>query len=129
MLSLSLRRIGVAAAAAGREPLVTGARGFARKRAASPDAETAKAATTTDVVPQAEGPPPAAVAESYGPWKPVVDKDTQLVYYWNTETNETTALGHLPPGVVAPNAHQAMPPGQYQQPTLGRTLAEGVSLN
>jgi len=27
------------------------------------------------------------------PWRPVVDEETQRVYWWNTRTNRTTAVG------------------------------------
>ena len=63
---------------------------------------------------------------TYGPWKPVIHEPTGECYYWNTETNETTALNELPPGVVPP-APQTGQTAQTQGPGLGSTLLQGAT--
>ncbi|CAL5228077.1 g11145 [Coccomyxa viridis] len=53
-----------------------------------------------------------SVAGSADPWKEVVHKETGQVYYWNKQTNETTALGEPKPG---PEGR-----GPVQQVAVGR---------
>mmetsp|Transcript_16353 Transcript_16353/g.31773 ORF Transcript_16353/g.31773 Transcript_16353/m.31773 type:complete len:170 (-) Transcript_16353:312-821(-) len=101
------------------------ARGFARRRGHSkkPFDEPEDALTTTS-----SAPPPATAEKD--PWQPVTDKQTGLVYWWNTETNETTALGMPKPGSEGERMlqqQQEQQAAQYQQPSLGRTMAEGAA--
>jgi hypothetical protein len=62
-------------------------------------------------------------------WEEVVDKNSGQIYYWNTQTNETTALGAPRPS--GPTALGPANPGQvaqqnvqYQQPGLGSVMAQ-----
>mmetsp|Transcript_11058 Transcript_11058/g.20521 ORF Transcript_11058/g.20521 Transcript_11058/m.20521 type:complete len:183 (+) Transcript_11058:326-874(+) len=98
-------------------------RNFARK-SRSQSAEPKKAAVTENV---------PAVKEEYAvhdPWQAVTDRDSGLVYWWNTDTDETTALGAPKP--TAAGAYQGAPPPQgaqqgYAEPTLGQTMAQGAA--
>ena len=72
-------------------------------------------------------PPPAPLAVEDA-WVEVEDKPSGLKYFWNTETNETTALGApKPTGVAAEQA--AQPPAQSggMMSGLGRVVAEGFA--
>ncbi|GBG31347.1 Hypothetical Protein FCC1311_075712 [Hondaea fermentalgiana] len=99
------------------------ARGMARRRGGGKKHQEEDALATTS-----SAPPPATAEED--PWQPVTDKQTGLVYWWNTETNETTAVGVPKPGSEAERQlmmQQQQQVGQYQQPSLGRTMAEGAA--
>jgi len=108
----------------GRGLSTTGRRGGllqrrkARRNAAKGQNETSSA---LQEVKRDTAPPPAS-----GPWQAVTDKQSGLVYWWNTETNETTALGAPKPGSEA-NLALGQQQQQYQQPGLGRTMAEGAA--
>jgi hypothetical protein len=73
-------------------------------------------------------PPPApASAPDADPWKPVRDKATGLVYYWNTQTDETTALGAPKPivGALAANPER---PGFMSMVAEGLAFGTGMHL-
>ena len=68
-----------------------------------------------------------------GNWVRVIDKKTNMPYYWNTETDETTAIGEVPPGFppeqVAPigqPAGSSLSLGQYLKAGLGLGLGFGI---
>lgn len=63
------------------------------------------------------GPPPPAGEI----WQPVKDKATGLTYYWNTQTDETTALGAPKP------SGGALGPPQQQGSSLLGMVAEGMA--
>lgn len=67
--------------------------------------------------------PPPAVVSVEEAWTPVTDKASGLIYYWNTQTNETTALGAPHPASLA-NA-QAQQPGMMSG--LGSVMAQGFA--
>lgn len=56
------------------------------------------------------------VASPADPWTEVVHKETGQIYYWNEQTDETTALGEPKPG----------PQGRVQYPQ--QTINRGTSL-
>ncbi|BDA44540.1 hypothetical protein COCOBI_06-0160 [Coccomyxa sp. Obi] len=56
------------------------------------------------------------VANPADPWTEVVHKETGQIYYWNQQTDETTALGEPKPG----------PQGRMQYPP--QTINRGTSL-
>ena len=70
-------------------------------------------------------PPPSDATNIQDCWVPVQDKASGQIYYWNTVTNETTALGQPKP--TGPSSGLA----NYQQaaPTqsLGSVMAEGMA--
>lgn len=68
--------------------------------------------------PISEAAPPPSEMTEYHAWSPVTDKTSGQVYWWNKQTNETTALGAPRPEGTAVG---------YQQPTLGQTMKEGVA--
>mmetsp|Transcript_18770 Transcript_18770/g.22904 ORF Transcript_18770/g.22904 Transcript_18770/m.22904 type:complete len:193 (-) Transcript_18770:1445-2023(-) len=70
-------------------------------------------------------PPPAVRADDA--WEPVVDEATKQTYYWNTVTNETTALGAPKPTTATLGHDQQLSPQQYERPGLGQTLKEGFA--
>lgn len=67
-------------------------------------------------------PAPLAVQDA---WTEVVDKQSGQIYYWNTVTNETTALGAPRPSDLS----QQQPPQQSGSVMggLGRVVAEGFA--
>lgn len=64
-------------------------------------------------------PPPPAPLPTDDPWQEVKTKDG--IYYWNTETNETTALGEPKPVGMSAGVSQQSSPG------LGSIMAEGMA--
>ena len=72
-------------------------------------------------------PPPARAKEPADPWQEVKDPSGQS-YWWNSQTNETTALG-----APKPTSVQQQPPGQPPAaPGMGgggfmSTIAEGFA--
>jgi hypothetical protein len=82
--------------------------------------------TETGIV-RAAGPPPPANAD---PWQPVTDKASGQVYYWNTVTNETTALGAPKPVSLTPQQQQELAMAQaqaQQQPGFMGMMAQGMA--
>jgi len=79
--------------------------------------------------PEQTPPPPAVRPEDA--WEPVVDESSKQTYYWNTVTNETTALGAPKPSVATlaedPNYQQQVVQNQYERPGFGQTLKEGFA--
>lgn len=74
-------------------PLRNLARGFATSsRRGGTRSRKAQTAAGNEIV---TGAPPPAVADE---WTEVKDPSSGLVYYWNQQTNETTALGEPKPG-------------------------------
>lgn len=69
-------------------------------------------------------PGPAGVIDS-DPWVPVVDKPSGQIYYWNTQTNETTHLGAPKPTSIS--SHPQGVPVQPQSQSLGSVMAEGFA--
>ena len=69
-------------------------------------------------------PPPANISVvDKDPWSEVRDPASGQIYWWNKETNETTALGApKPTDLAAPQQPQGSMMG-----SLGRTVAEGFS--
>ncbi len=76
-----------------------------------------------------------ALAADVDPWVEVKDQSSGQVYFWNTKTNETTALGHPKP---SSSSMTAPPPGDALAPQpapagggitsgLGRVVAEGFA--
>jgi hypothetical protein len=99
----------------------------ARKPIARPAAAASRAVTVAEPAlpaPAAAPAPAPAIAPTYGPWEPVLHKESGGIYYWNRQSNEVTAVGQLPPGVYSAPAGAV---GQPQQPGLGRVLAEGAA--
>lgn len=74
-------------------------------------------ATSNGLARRNEVPPPA----SNDPWQPVTDKSTGQVYWWNTATDETTALGAPKPM----NNQLAQP--EPQRPGFLGMVAEGMA--
>ncbi len=101
-----------------RKPIARPAAAAAGRAVAVAEAEPALPA------PAAAPAPAPAIAPSYGPWEPVLHKESGGIYYWNRQSNEVTAVGQLPPGVYSAPAGAV---GQPQQPGLGRVLAEGAA--
>jgi hypothetical protein len=60
------------------------------------------------------------VVKDEDPWQPVTDASSGQTYWWNTQTNETTALGAPKPSAIPSppppaNGNQpAVPPPQQQ---------------
>lgn len=76
--------------------------------------------------------PKEASKEDFDPWMEVRDEATGQTYWWNPDTDETTALGEPKPGSsVAPSPSSAPPPTQQQQggmmSGLGGVMAEGFA--
>ena len=59
------------------------------------------------------------------PWKAITDKATGQIYYWNTETNETTALGQPKPN--SPSLLNNQQPAGTTMGSLGSVMAEGFA--
>lgn len=71
-------------------------------------------------------PTPAAPLAVEDAWTAVVDKQSGQTYYWNTVTNETTALGApKPTGELAQQQPQQQSGGMMSG--LGRVVAEGFA--
>ena len=94
-----------------RSRVVVPVRGFARSRGGPPPPAA---------------PPKAPVPAD--PWQEVKDPATGQVYWWNTQTNETTAVGApKPTGPTAVGAPQGQPPAQPAQGGgFMSTMAEGL---
>jgi len=74
-------------------------------------------------------PPPAAAAGD--PWVSVKDDASGQIYWWNQETNETTALGQPKPtagGAVAPADQQQQGGGLMQTVKEGFAFGVGSSV-
>eukprot|EP01031_Cornospumella_fuschlensis_P036922 gene36922-44794_t len=69
-------------------------------------------------------PPPAALDAD--PWVPVTDKASGQIYFWNTQTNETTALG-APKPTSGTLAHPQPPQQGGMLKGLGSVVAEGFA--
>ena len=61
-------------------------------------------------------------------WTPVVHKETGLTYFWNTKTNQTTALGAPQPGSPADRAlaQRSRPAGVVQ--SVAGLVAAGAGI-
>jgi hypothetical protein len=68
-------------------------------------------------------PPAPALTDPNLAWTEVRDKSTGQLYYWNTVTNETTALGAPNPTTMAPSS----PPQVGTLRGLGSVMAEGLA--
>jgi len=73
----------------------------------------------------------ARAPETTSPWRPVVDDETKRVYYWNTRTGETTAVG-APRPRGEHSAYDAAPPraveGVGVQMGTAFVMGAGVSM-
>lgn len=76
-------------------------------------------------VPTATGPPPPAPVPE-DPWQHVRDPQSGQMYWWNTQTNETTPLGAAKPAALQ-QQQQAQPATQQQGGGLMSTMAEGMA--
>ena len=65
--------------------------------------------------------PPGPATDVTDPWVEVVDKPSGKIYYWNTQTNETTALDAPKPTSLS-NQQQ-----QPQSESLGSVMAQGFA--
>jgi hypothetical protein len=72
-------------------------------------------------------PPPMEITDPNEAWVPVTHKESGQVYYWNTITDQTTALGAPNPNRSAsgPLATQMQQP--QQQGGLGSVMMEGMA--
>eukprot|EP00227_Mantoniella_beaufortii_P014539 CAMPEP_0197575818 /NCGR_PEP_ID=MMETSP1326-20131121/1071_1 /TAXON_ID=1155430 /ORGANISM="Genus nov. species nov., Strain RCC2288" /LENGTH=209 /DNA_ID=CAMNT_0043138643 /DNA_START=174 /DNA_END=803 /DNA_ORIENTATION=+ len=63
------------------------------------------------------------------PWEEVKDQTTGQAYWWNVQTNETTALGAPKPAGGAPPPMQQQPaaPPQSMMGSFGSMMAEGMA--
>ena len=59
------------------------------------------------------------------PWTPVKDRESGLVYWWNTKTDETTAIGSPKP--YAEGSQLAPQQDQQAKPSFLGMVAEGVA--
>ena len=75
-------------------------------------------------VPAVAGPPPPSPSND-DPWMEVTDKSSGLKYFWNTQTNETTALGAPKPGPSTAAVNSSS--GSGVMGGLGRVVAEGFA--
>lgn len=81
------------------------------------------------VKPQSRTRTPAPLV-AQDPWTEVLDKESGQIYYWNTVTDETTALGAPKPngpGGQQLTAEQAPQQGGSMMGGLGRVVAEGFA--
>lgn len=60
-------------------------------------------------------------------WTEVVDKSSGQIYYWNTVTNETTALGAPKPGSTQLAQQEAAPQSGGMLKELGGVMAQGFA--
>lgn len=77
----------------------------------------------------AQAPPPPAASD---PWEEVRDETTGQSYWWNVQTNETTALGaqkpdpsHPPPGAPPPAHGAGADPNALARPRSGGGMLGG----
>mmetsp|Transcript_10462 Transcript_10462/g.10530 ORF Transcript_10462/g.10530 Transcript_10462/m.10530 type:complete len:152 (-) Transcript_10462:192-647(-) len=90
-------------------------RGFARSTSKKPIQSSSIQSTG-----QIQPPPPQAEED---PWIPVTDKASGQIYYWNTKTDETTAIGEPKPNMATPAPQQ----GGSMMGGLGQVVAEGFA--
>ena len=83
---------------------------------------------TTGLATRAPPPAPASSDNSADPWRPVRDKATGLVYYWNTQTDETTALGAPKPAAGALANPEPARPGFMSMVAEGMAFGTGMHL-
>jgi hypothetical protein len=96
-----------------------------RKR---PSATKLRDTSNSDLALAPEPSPPAPLTDIKDAWTSVLDKSSGQLYWWNTVTNETTALGAPKP--AGPTALGQPLPQQFAQPGapgLGRVMAEGMA--
>lgn len=79
-------------------------------------------ARTEEAAPQAVAPPPPVPVDPKDAWVEVVHEPTKQIYYWNTLTNETTALG-----APRPDGPTALAQAPQQQPSMMRSLGGVVA--
>ena len=72
-------------------------------------------------------PPPPAQAADADPWQAVTDPATGKIYYWNTSTDETTALG-APRPMAGVAVHEPQRPGLLGMVVEGMAWGTGMSL-
>ena len=71
-------------------------------------------------------PPAPAKIEEEDPWVEVKDESSGQIYYWNQDTDETTALGEPKPTHTSVAGTSGVPPPAPQQQGTGGGMMSGL---